>query len=211
MATAADARNHAVSASERSMEAAAREISGRPASGAYIQKLLRNHGSRVLDQKKQSISEDSISNSETRTLTTNVPHNRLHYAVTRWWLFGRRAKFSSPECNTALQHEPKPGPAHTSRPHQLPGSSSLTFYLSRLQVLLRHLRPWSQWFLSQQVRPMMPQSTVLVTENVAALLFLSKFLPLAVFEILRGLNFAAHENTAGSQLCLKCVNIGGIW
>jgi hypothetical protein len=71
-------------------------------------------------------------------------------------------------------------------------------HMSRLQVLLRHFRPWLQLFLSQQVRPMVPQSTVLVTENVAAVLFLSKFLPLAVFAILRGLNLPAHGNTTGS-------------
>ena len=72
--------------------------------------------------------------------------------------------------------------------------------LSRVQVLLLHFRPWSQSFFSQQGSPMVPQSTVLVTENVAAVLFLSKFLPLAVFATLRGLNLAAHGDRSGSLL-----------
>ena len=67
-------------------------------------------------------------------------------------------------------------------------------------MLLLHLRPWLQSLLSQQVRPIVPQSTVLVTENVAAALFLSKFLPLAVFATLRGLNLAAHGDRSGSLL-----------
>jgi hypothetical protein len=67
-------------------------------------------------------------------------------------------------------------------------------------VLLLHFRPWLQSLFSQQVRPMVPQSTVVVAEKVAALLFLSKFLPLAVFVILRGLNLAAHGDRTRSRL-----------
>jgi hypothetical protein len=56
------------------------------------------------------------------------------------------------------------------------------------QVLLLHTRLKSQSLgPPQQGAPWMPHCTPLVTENVAAAAFLSKFLPEAVLETVRGL------------------------
>ena len=105
-----------------------------------------------------------------------------------------------PHNQQPLQSAPKHGQVPTAgRPHQ---PIRTRRPLSRPQVLLLHFRPWLQSLLSQQVRPMVPQSTVDVAEKVAAELFfvLSKFLPLAVFVTLRGLNLAAHGDRTRSQL-----------
>jgi hypothetical protein len=152
----------------------------------------------------QSISANrrDFLNSEMKTLKTGVRHGLLHYTVTEcsFWTKTRECTQS----RTAKLHRrtvtcAKHGQLHRGRPHQPIRTRPRP--LSRPQVLLLHFRPWLQSSFSQQVRPIVPQSTVLVTENVAAALFLSKFLPLAVFVTLRGLNLAAYGNKAGSQLC----------
>ena len=115
---------------------------------------------------------------------------------------GRRAKFSLLSAALRCRVRPKQSTAHTSKAASAACDTG-NAQRSTLQVLLLHFRPWLQSFLSQQVRPMVPQATVLVTENVAAALFLSKFLPLAVFVTWRGLNLAAHTREEQGHRCAQ--------